>query len=345
MNFQVMHRKMHELGFVPFQSNLNDMILYGKSQDDTMHICCMVMLEDKRKTSVQSLQDVHFQIERKLLLQGFRKVEFLFAVFTMRPDVDCTLMDEQYNLWIVNQLNGQVMIFENQPEDFCGLRKPIEEMLREEWELQQKNKVPFPMMTAILILVNVILFFIIEKIGSTNDTELMLQWGAANGKLIIEEKQYYRLFTSMFLHFGFDHLLNNMIMLYFVGSLLECHMRKLSFVTSYLCSGLIASLVSTLYYYRANQDVVSAGASGAVYGIIGLLIVMVFFHRGKLEGLYFPRVVVMAILVLYSGVYQSNVDVVAHVAGFVCGILFGIILYMMRIVIRNSIRSKKLQSK
>ena len=75
--------------------------------------------------------------------------------------------------------------------------------------------------TAGLILLNILVFLIVEFTGSSQNTMHMLDCGAAFTPMIIQGGEYYRLFTCMFLHFGIEHLLNNMLVLFVLGSRLE----------------------------------------------------------------------------------------------------------------------------
>lgn len=96
----------------------------------------------------------------------------------------------------------------------------------------------------------------------------MLQWGAACRPLILDGKRY-RLFTSMFLHFGIYHLVNNMAVLLFMGDMVEKAVGHWKYLMIYLGSGLVGNLLSLYMDIQSQSNIVSAGASGAIYGIIG----------------------------------------------------------------------------
>lgn len=85
-----------------------------------------------------------------------------------------------------------------------------------------------------LICLNVIVFLIVEFTGGSEDLEHMIACGAAYVPLIQQEHEYYRLFTCMFLHFGMEHLVDNMLALYFVGGHLERAVGKGRFLVLYL---------------------------------------------------------------------------------------------------------------
>ena len=99
--------------------------------------------------------------------------------------------------------------------------------------------------TAIIAL-NSIVFLIVEFTGGSSDLEHMISWGAAYAPLITEEQEYYRLISCMFLHFGMEHLVNNMLALYFVGGRLEHEVGKLRFAVIYFAGGGAGSVLS--YY-------------------------------------------------------------------------------------------------
>ena len=124
--------------------------------------------------------------------------------------------------------------------------------------------------TIILIAINVIVFFLLTFQGMTEDAEFMLQHGAAYVPYIVEKKEYYRLFSSMFLHFGFEHLMNNMLMLAVIGWNLELEIGKVKFLIIYFMSGFCGNVLSACYEIVSGDFAVSAGASGAIFGIISV---------------------------------------------------------------------------
>ena len=194
-------------------------------------------------------------------------------------------------------------------------------------ELPQKNKkYSLPYVNICIIMMNIIIFIILEVHGSTLDSEYMTKYGAANWQLIFEDGQYYRLFTSMFLHFGAAHLINNMFSLFIVGNQVEKIYGKVKYIIIYIISGLGAGLLSDLYYMKINQIVVSAGASGAIFGIIGAMMVGTYFYN-RMEGRGIgSRFLLLLIMALYSG--SANVDNMAHVGGFITGtVISSLILY------------------
>ena len=178
----------------------------------------------------------------------------------------------------------------------------------------------------ILIALNVIVFLYLEIAGSSQDALFMLDHGAMFTPAVLYGKEYYRLFTAMFMHFGIDHIINNMIVLFALGDNLERALGHIKYLILYLACGVGANVISMLVS-GPESVVVSAGASGAIFGVVGGLLYAVLVNRGRLEDLSLRQMAVMVVLSLYLGFPESGVDNVAHIAGLILGILFGIILY------------------
>ena len=173
---------------------------------------------------------------------------------------------------------------------------------------------PEAICTVALIVINVAVFFILTMFGDTEDAVFMLQHGAMYEPYIIEGHEYYRIFTCLFLHFGITHLLNNMVLLGALGWNLELEIGKVRFVIIYFASGIIGNIVSLFYDLTLEQPAVSAGASGAIFGLMGALLYVVIANRGRLGRLSGRGMLVMVALSLYFGLSSSGVDNYAHIS-------------------------------
>ena len=120
-----------------------------------------------------------------------------------------------------------------------------------------------------LIIINVLYFFYLEWKGSTQDAEFMITYGAMFTPLITEQGEYYRLLTSVFMHFGLSHLANNMVIQFVLGDNLERALGPLKYLLLYLVSGIGANIFSMIISINDYELSVSAGASGAIFGVIG----------------------------------------------------------------------------
>mgnify|MGYP001858859413 FL=1 len=186
---------------------------------------------------------------------------------------------------------------------------------------------PEAICTVALIVINIVVFFILTMFGDTEDAVFMLQHGAMYEPYIIEGHEYYRIFTCLFLHFGITHLLNNMVLLGALGWNLELEIGKVRFVIIYFASGIIGNIVSLFYDLTLEQPAVSAGASGAIFGLMGALLYVVIANRGRLGRLSGRGMLVMVILSLYFGLTSTGVDNLAHIGGLVSGFLLAVLLY------------------
>lgn len=190
--------------------------------------------------------------------------------------------------------------------------------------MRQENKA---VCTIVLIGINVAVFIILSFIGRTEDAEFMVQYGAMYEPYIIEGQEYYRFITSMFLHFGIDHIMNNMVMLGALGWNLEIEIGRIRFLSIYLLSGLAGNVLSLWMNMRAHEFVVSAGASGAVFGLMGALLYVVTINKGRMGRITKRGMLFMLALSLYFGFTSAGVDNWAHVGGLVSGFVLAVVLY------------------
>ncbi len=184
-----------------------------------------------------------------------------------------------------------------------------------------------PFVTVCMIALNIMIWLVLELLGDTEDGLYMMEHGAAYMPLIVEEGEYWRLVSCMFLHFGAEHLMNNMLILGLTGIRLEFTMGSVRFGILYLLSGVCGSLLSLAGDIRSADSVisVSAGASGAVFGVIGGLLAWAVLHKGKVEGLTTKGLFGMAALSLYFGFTSGGVDNLGHIGGLVGGFVLGCI--------------------
>lgn len=181
-----------------------------------------------------------------------------------------------------------------------------------------------------IILLNILVFLLVEFTGSWEDVNHMLRWGAAGTLDIMQQHEYYRLFTAMFLHFGIQHLGNNMLVLLFIGDCLERNLGKIRYGLLYLLGGAGANLLSLFHELYSKEYVVSAGASGAVFAVIGGLLYIVIRNKGHIENFSSRQLLILAFLSLYHGLTSTGVNNTAHLGGLLCGFLLGILFYHKR---------------
>lgn len=184
--------------------------------------------------------------------------------------------------------------------------------------------------TVALILINVLVFIAVELTGTSQNAWHVLDYGAAYTPYIVQNGEVYRLFTSMFLHFGIEHLVNNMLVLFVLGSRLEQVIGKLRFLFIYLAGGMAGNIFSLILELRNQEFSVSAGASGAVFAVMGAMIYVVIRNKGWLGDLSMRQILVMAAFSLYFGFTSSGVDNAAHIGGMIAGFVLAVLIWHPR---------------
>ena len=179
----------------------------------------------------------------------------------------------------------------------------------------------------IIVLMNVVVFLVLSVMGDTQDAVFMLNHGASWEPYILEYGEYYRLVTCIFLHFGIDHLFYNMLLLIFLGDSLEQIVGKLRYLAIYLLGGVAGNIVSVWVSARTGNYAVSAGASGAIFAVVGALLWIVIRNGGRLKGYSSQRLFLMAALTIVNGLTTTGVDNMAHIGGLAAGFLLGMLLY------------------
>ncbi len=176
--------------------------------------------------------------------------------------------------------------------------------------------------TPILLDLN-ILIFILMAISGVNimepDNESLLNWGA-NFKPMTLEGEWWRLLTNCFLHIGIFHLIMNMYALLYIGVLLEPHLGKSRFISAYLLTGIAASIASLWW----NDFIISAGASGAIFGMYGVFLAMLTTNLIEKTARK-TLLASIAVFVGYNLIYglKGGIDNAAHIGGLLGGVVVG----------------------
>lgn len=170
--------------------------------------------------------------------------------------------------------------------------------------------------TKLLICLCVVAFLLMYILGNgSNDTLTLIQFGANYGPLV-KSGQVFRLLTSAFLHIGVIHLLVNMYSLYVIGSQVENYIGKWKFLLIYFVSAISGNLLSVVF-----NTGISAGASGAIFGLLGALLYFGLHYRLFLGNVLVTQIIPVIILNLFIGFTIPGIDNSAHIGGLVGGYL------------------------
>ena len=144
---------------------------------------------------------------------------------------------------------------------------------------------------------------------------------------VIAGREYYRLFTSIFLHSGISHLGSNLLVQVLMGNAVERNLGHIKYLILYLVSGVCGNIVSVLFDYSQGVNTCSVGSSGAVFGVMGALVLLIIKGRKKLQSgsslIY--RAAFAVFYSVYSGFRNPYTDNAAHVGGLAAGLLLGLV--------------------
>lgn len=195
---------------------------------------------------------------------------------------------------------------------------------------QQAGRHPFrhAPVVLILILLNAAAFLLEISYGDWNDPEVLHQIGALEPYAVVMQGEYWRLFTALFLHGGFAHLLFNVFALYVLGPPLERSIGAVRFALCYLISGLASStgvvLLTVAGLIQVGQLV---GASGCIMGIVGALAGFLLRHRHTPHAKQrLANIFLIIVIQTAFDLSTPQVSMAAHLCGLIAGLFLGLVL-------------------
>ena len=175
-----------------------------------------------------------------------------------------------------------------------------------------------PIVTYFLLLACVAIFAVETVMGGSTNTAVLVRMGARFAPLVTFG-QWWRLFTAMFLHIGIVHLVVNMLTLWFIGRMTEEIFGHWRFAVIFAVSGIVGNYAGLLF---ASRNVVAAGASTALFGLLGafLMIGDNFRHNPAISAMTKQFLLLIGINLLFD-ITQSGIDIAGHVGGLIGGFL------------------------
>ncbi|WP_374950709.1 rhomboid family intramembrane serine protease [Mucilaginibacter sp.] len=176
--------------------------------------------------------------------------------------------------------------------------------------------------TPIILDINLLLF-VLMVISGVNfiqpDNQSLISWGA-NFRPVTLNGQWWRVLFSCFLHIGIIHLLLNMYALLYIGILLEPYLGTKRFITAYLLTGIISGTTSLTWH----DLTISAGASGAIFGMYGVFLAMLTTNVIE-KSARKPLLISISIFVIFNLLngLKSGIDNAAHIGGLISGVIIG----------------------
>lgn len=173
-----------------------------------------------------------------------------------------------------------------------------------------------PIVTYIIMAICIILFILMELSGGSTNSQTLLKYGA-NLDVLVKNGEYYRLFTCIFLHIEIMHLLCNMYSLYIIGREVENLFGKIKYIIIFILSGIFGSIMSLAF----THNTISAGASGAIFGLLGALLYFGMHYRTYLGEAIKRSIIPIIVVNLIIGFFAEGIDLAAHIGGLVGGVL------------------------
>lgn len=179
-----------------------------------------------------------------------------------------------------------------------------------------------PIMTYIFI--GICLFmYILTALLSRNfidiDANILYNYGGLiNLSSFDSSFEFYRLFSSIFLHASIFHLMCNIYSLYVIGPQLESFFGKAKYTIIFIVSGVVGNLLSMPFL---QDNIVSVGASGAIFGLLGSLVYFGYYYRVYLSGVIKSQIIPLILLNLSIGLFIPGINIFAHIGGLIGGVL------------------------
>lgn len=319
-------------GYDKIPSNLPEFNFYCRREVQGMNVLYVIDYRQGLYISEDQYAHMKERIAEFFRARGDAELHMMTLVLSTDTEKARKLCEQDSFCWIIDSQAYRLLIHETQAADFYGWKSLLEEYLfaltKEKRETantygepeRKENLRAWPWASIVLVAVNVIVFLICTFTG-----DLLYNKGAFSVPLLWQGEGY-RLFTSMFLHWGVEHLFSNMVVLYYVGTLVERELGHGSYTVLYLLSGLAGHIFSMGYEMLTHSYGSSVGASGAVFGVEGALLFLAMAHRGKPSSMTAGRVAFAVAFSLYCGFTSAGVNNAAHVGGVLMGFVAAAII-------------------
>lgn len=338
-------RQILAQGYQQLDLKMNSVDMFYRSDSMGTELILILRAIYGNEISPEEYKRIIISIKDHFLRSGFFDIHLLGIILTAAPDSARRFNLDQDDHFIVDLWNRRLIIYENQSPYFSRLIPMVENIIHDDNYLSgldnkgyvqsystHNQKVNWvTLINTIFIVLNILAYILVHHTTIIGETNEVLQKGALSWYMIKEEGSYYRLLSSMFLHSDFEHLINNMLVLFFVGDNLERAAGKAKYLIIYLGSGIIAGISSISYNMIKDRWVLSVGASGAIFGIVGAMAYILLVNKGRLEDISSRQIILFTVFSLYGGVANVNIDNVAHIGGFIGGIILAIILYKRKV--------------
>lgn len=262
--------------------------------------------------SDEELSTISYKDAREELQKHFNKPVLVNVVIVVDKDYSQDILQDNFSK-IIYSKSKKTVVYSN---DGCKPLMPIFDYMKAS-EKAEKNRFDNKILTYILVAINIIVFIvtILQSQSIYNiDGRTLVNMGA-KVNVLINDGQVWRLFTCAFLHGGLAHIFFNMYALLIIGPEVEYAYGKINYIIIYIVSALGGSIFS--YIFSPNS--ISVGASGAIFGLLGAMLVFGIINRNKIGKKYMMNILQVIGINIVIGITISNIDNSAHIGGLVFG--------------------------
>lgn len=319
------------------EKNYNPIILQGAENE----IWLENMDEDYKiirivSNYIHNNEQFDFDIfKTKRIVKKIKKKTFTFHINTLSifldlgenvslesvKNVDCIKVEDEKDLTKNNiikmnypDLSKKLDYSEEGFQLFMKITNDINQHNKSDAEkIDEVFKMKYPLVTYILIAINVIIYFASMLFGSYDNLIEKFCIFAP----FIRSGEYYRLFTGAFLHANILHLGFNCYALYVIGTQLESYLGKARYIVIYLFSALTGALFSMIF----GGNAASIGASGAIFGLMGSIVYFGYHYRVFLGNVVKSQIIPLILINLLIGFMSNGIDNAAHIGGLIGGLL------------------------
>lgn len=331
MVFGQLEHLLIEQGFEKVSSNLPEFSFFFRRESTYANVLYVIDF----KPGLYITQDQYWHIREKIKdffnIKGINNIHILSLLISSDPEQAKQLCVNDPFCWLIDPTGNRLLIYEHQVTDFYGIKGVLEKFLfdisvsnsgetvnqdiENNINIDQNGQhANMPWMNIILVSVNVILYIVCTITG-----DLLYNIGTFGVMDLIENREWYRFFTCMFLHADIQHLISNMLILYYIGNVVERHIGHISYIIIYFLSGLAGNVLSAGYELFTGSYISSLGASGAVFGIEGAMLMLAILNKGRITEITAGRLAFAISFSLYCGFTSSYVNNMAHIGGVLMG--------------------------
>lgn len=266
---------MAEEGYTKVPSNLPEFTFYFHIENSYVNVFRMIYYEKNLYITKEQYQYIKDKIKIFFAEKNMEDVHIMSLVVCEEAERGRQICGDDPFCWIIDPFHNRLIIYEDQADDFYGMRNKIEHFLAKipilgqeatergtDRAKKQNIRRNIPYVTVFFVAVNILIFLMCTFTG-----DLLYNKGAFSAGAFWKDREYYRILTSVFLHWDVDHLVSNMIVLYYLGEVVEKYYGHAKYSMIYLSAGILGNLLSAGYEIYRGIYISSAGASGAVFGI------------------------------------------------------------------------------